>query len=82
MEESWETVEGMGLKSSHCMPAGRKRDKTKLHVVSCYAPTKAASRQVKDTFFQDLESILAAIPSGEKYVILDDFMLVWGPGSV
>ena len=29
----------------------------KLHVVSCYAPMRVASRQVKDAFFQDLESI-------------------------
>ena len=28
---------------------------------------------MKDAFFQDLESILAAIPTGEKYVILGDF---------
>ena len=28
---------------------------------------------MKDAFFQNLESILAAIPTGEKYVILGDF---------
>ena len=28
---------------------GRSRDK--LHIVSCYAPTRAASRQEKNTFF-------------------------------
>ena len=28
---------------------------------------------MKDAFFQDFESILAAIPTGEKYVILGDF---------
>ena len=63
----------MGSKSSLSMPAGRRGMKTILHVVSCYAPTRAASRQVKDTFFQDLESILAALPIGQKYVILGDF---------
>ena len=47
--------------------------KTKLLVVSCYAPTRAASREIKDIFFQGLESILAAILRGEKYVILGDF---------
>ena len=46
--------------------------KIKLHVVSCYAPTRAASRQMKDAFFQDIDSILAAMPTGEKYVILGD----------
>ena len=80
MKESWETVEGMGSKSSLSMPALQVEEgmETKLHVVSCYAPTRSASRQVKDVFFQDLESILAAIPAGEKYVILGDFKAyVW-----
>ena len=57
---------------SACLQVGEGM-KTKLHVVSCYAPTRAASRQVKDAFYQDLESILAAIPTGEKYVILGNF---------
>ena len=47
--------------------------KTKLHVVLCYIPTKTESRQVKDAFFQDLESILASIPAGEKYLTLGEF---------
>ena len=57
---------------SACLQVGEGM-KTKLHVLSCYAPTRAASRQVKNTFYQKLESILAAIPTGEKYVILGDF---------
>ena len=44
-----------------------------LHVVLCYAPMRAASRQVKDAFYQDLESILAAILTEEKYVTFGDF---------
>ena len=40
--------------------------KTKLHEVSCYAPTRAAGRQMKNAFFQGLESILAAIIRREK----------------
>ena len=50
---------------------GRSRDK--LHIVSCYAPTRAASRQEKDTFFDELNSILSSVLAGEKYVILGDF---------
>ena len=57
---------------SACLQVG-ERIKTKLHMVLYYAPTRAASRQVKDAFYQDLESILPAIPTGEKYVILGDF---------
>ena len=57
---------------SACLRVG-EGVKTKLNVVLCYVPTRAASRQVKDAFFQVLESILAAIPAGEKYVILGDF---------
>ena len=49
---------------------GRSRDK--LHVVSCYAPTRAASRQEKDTFFDELNSILSSVPAGEKYIVLGD----------
>ena len=50
---------------------GRSRDK--LHIVSCYAPTRAASRQEKDTLFDELNSILSSVPAGEKYIVLDDF---------
>ena len=44
-----------------------------LHVVSCYAPTRAASREMKDEFFLELGHMLSSIPSGEKYVVLGDF---------
>ena len=49
---------------------GRSRDK--LHIVSCYAPTRAA-RQEKDTHFDELDSILSSVPAGEKYIVLGDF---------
>ena len=45
----------------------------RLHVVSHYAPTRAARREVKDAFFQELDHMLASVPSGEKYVVLGDF---------
>ena len=50
---------------------GRSRDK--LNVMSCYAPTRAASRQEKNTFFDELNSILSSVPAGEKYIVLGDF---------
>ena len=44
-----------------------------LHVVSCYAPTFAASREEKDKFYSMLQEILSSIPSQEHYVLLGDF---------
>ena len=40
------------------------------HVLSCYAPTFAASREDKDIFFDTLQQALSAIPSNECYVVL------------
>ena len=51
-----------GKKSSDC-----------LHVLSCYAPPFAASRDVKEVFFDDLQNALDEIPPEESYVMLGDF---------
>jgi hypothetical protein len=51
----------------------RIRARITMHVVSCYAPTRTASREVKDAFFQELESIIFSMPSGETYILLGDF---------
>ena len=48
---------------------GRK----KLHVVSCYAPTRAASREDKEAFFQVLGNFISTVSSRESYIILGDF---------
>ena len=45
----------------------------KLHVVSCYAPTRAASREDKEAFLQVLDDFLSSVPSKESFVILGDF---------
>ena len=45
----------------------------RMHMVSCYAPTRAASREVKEAFFQELENIISSVPSGERYILLGDF---------
>ncbi len=50
-----------------------KRPSSKVHLVSCYAPTRAASREVKEAFFQELENIISSIPPEEMYIILGDF---------
>ena len=52
------------------LPGGRGR---KLHVASCYAPTRAASREDKEAFFQVLDGFISSLPSRESYVILGDF---------
>ena len=57
---------------SACLQVG-KGATGRLHVVSCYAPTRAASREAKDTFFQEIENILSAVLQGEKYVLMGDF---------
>ena len=45
----------------------------RLHVLSCYAPTFAASRVEKDQFFDSLQQALDDVPSSECYVVLGDF---------
>ena len=45
----------------------------RLHVVSCYAPTTAASREDKEAFFQELDNIISLVPSNEKHFLLGDF---------
>ena len=45
----------------------------KLHVVSCYAPTRAVGRKVKEHFFQEIENIISSVTAGEKCVLLGDF---------
>ena len=59
---------------------GRSRDK--LHIVSCYAPTRAASRQEMNIFFDELNSILSSVPAGEKYIVLGDFNACVGSRQV
>ena len=44
-----------------------------LHVLSCYAPTFAASRKDKNSFFNSLQDALSSIPSDKCFVMLGDF---------
>ena len=43
-----------------------------LHVLSCYVPTLAASREDKNSFFDTLQDALLSIPSDECFVMLGD----------
>ena len=42
-------------------------------LVSAYAPTMTNSDEVKDKFYEDLNRVLASVPSGDKLFILGDF---------
>ena len=44
-----------------------------MHVVSCYAPTRAASREEKTKFYDSISSILDGFPSTDYYILLGDF---------
>lgn len=59
--------------SSRLVSASLMVGKIKLHVLSCYAPTFAASREEKNSFFECLLHALAEIPSSEPFVMLGDF---------
>ena len=39
---------------------------SRIHMVSCYAPTRAASREDKEAFFQELENIIMSRDSDDK----------------
>ena len=54
----------------------------RLHILSCYAPTFAATREEKDNFFDMLQAALSSIPSEECYVMLGDFNARVGSRSV
>ena len=46
--------------------------KRHIHIVSCYAPTYAASREDKNKFYDDLQLVLDKIPSEEPYILIGD----------
>ena len=54
-------------------------EKKKIHVASCYAPTRAANREEKDKFLEKLDNMLSLIPEDDMYVILGDFNAALGP---
>ena len=54
----------------------------RVHMVSGYASTRAARREEKNAFFQELDYTFLNLPSGEKYVVLSDFNACVGPGNM
>ena len=59
---------------------GRSRDK--LHIVSCYAPTRVLAGKRRIHFFDEMNSILSSVPAGEKYIVLGDFNACVGSRQV
>ena len=68
--KQWKAWSSRCVPACLLMPGSRRR---KLHVVSCYTLTRAASREDKEAFFQMLDSFISSVPSHESYVILGDF---------
>ena len=50
-----------------------KTNSSRIHFLSCYAPTFSASRDMKNQFLDDLQRAMDAVPSNECYVIMGDF---------
>ena len=45
-------------------------ERGRLHIVSCSAPTRATKREEKENVFQEFESMLLSVPTGERYILL------------
>ena len=52
---------------------GGNQNSTRIHILSCYAPTFGASRTEKDLFFDHLQEALDEVPPNETYIVLGDF---------
>ena len=52
------------------LPLSGKRDAT---IVSAYASTMTNPDEVKDKFFDDLDSVISATPRTDKLILLGDF---------
>ena len=59
--------------SSRLVTAVLKTGRNNLHVMSCYAPTFAATREEKEAFFTTLQLALDEIPINDQYVMMGDF---------
>ena len=61
----------MELQTDVSVPTNRQEEE-ESYSCALYAPTRAASRDIKDEFFTDLEQPLVSIPSDEPYILLGD----------
>ena len=44
-----------------------------ITIVSAYAPTMTNPDEVKDKFYEDLNTVITAVPSADKLIVLGDF---------
>ena len=47
--------------TSVCLQLGRKGSH-RMHIFSCYAPTRVTARSVKDEFYTDMDVALFGVP--------------------
>ena len=71
--EQWKAWSSRLVTAKLVVQFKKRRRPTHLHILSCYAPTFAASREEKDRFWDDLQLALDSIPSSEPYIMLGDF---------
>ena len=74
MEESRQTVEGMGFEGSLSLSTGgRSRVEREAACGVLLRTHKNCEKRCEVAFFQDMECFLSSVPSGEKYLLLGDF---------
>nr|XP_054750072.1 craniofacial development protein 2-like [Lytechinus pictus] len=44
-----------------------------VNILSCYAPTLCSSAEIKDQFYEHLDSVIANVPANEHLFLLGDF---------
>ena len=87
-EERREAGVGFAIKSTHVpkldsipeglndrlmkmqLPLGQK---TYVTLISSYAPTMTNPDEIKDKFYEELDSLISSVPQSEKLIILGDF---------
>ncbi|KAL9979042.1 hypothetical protein ACROYT_G016634 [Oculina patagonica] len=52
---------------------GPRGQKTNVTLISAYAPTMTNPNEIKDRFYEELDSLIASVPKSERLVILGDF---------
>lgn len=65
--ETWKAWSASIISTKNQLRKNKDKADT-LHILSCYAPTRAASRTKKNRFYGYLQQVLAAIPSDEIWV--------------
>ena len=58
--------------SSRLVSAVLKIEETNLHVLSCYTPTFAATREDKESFYNIIQVALNEVPNDDQYLMMGD----------